>query len=145
MEVHMKITEFFMESKPRMNSVKSIIWPEEIHSIVVHINRAIVFRKKESEVTQSCLTLWDTMDTRLLRPWDFRGKITAVGYHFLLQGSSRPKDQTQVSHIVDRRFTVWATREINRCCVIGVLLLLQLCSLPFIYLHSPNSIKLNFA
>ena len=31
---------------------------------------------------------------------------TAVGCHFLLQGSSRPKDQTQVSHIVDRRFTV---------------------------------------
>ena len=28
------------------------------------------------------------------------------------RGSSRPRDQTQVSHIVDRRFTVWATREV---------------------------------
>ena len=26
--------------------------------------------------------------------------------------SSRSRDQTQVSHIVDRRFTVWATREV---------------------------------
>ena len=27
--------------------------------------------------------------------------------------SSRPRDRTQVSHIVGRRFTVWATREWN--------------------------------
>ena len=27
-------------------------------------------------------------------------------------GSSRPRDGTQVSHIVDRRFTVWATRAL---------------------------------
>ena len=27
------------------------------------------------------------------------------------RGSSQPRDRTQVSHIVDRRFTVWATRE----------------------------------
>ena len=26
------------------------------------------------------------------------------------RGSSWPRDQTQVSHIVDRRFTIWATR-----------------------------------
>ena len=26
------------------------------------------------------------MDTRLLRPWDFLGKSTGVGCHFLLQG-----------------------------------------------------------
>ena len=39
-----------------------------------------------SEVAQSCLTLCDPMDTRLLRPWDFLGKSTGVGCHFLLQG-----------------------------------------------------------
>ena len=27
------------------------------------------------------------------------------------RGSSRPRDRTQVSRIVGRRFTVWATRE----------------------------------
>ena len=38
--------------------------------------------------------------------------FTGVGCHFLLQGTSQPRDQTQVSHIVDRRFIVWATREV---------------------------------
>ena len=35
--------------------------------------------KKKSEATQSCPTLCDPMDTRLLRPWDFLGKSTGVG------------------------------------------------------------------
>ena len=64
-----------------------------------------------SEVAQSCPTLCDPMDTRLLHPWDFLGKSTGVGCLFLLQGTSRPRDWTQVSRIVDRRFTVWATRD----------------------------------
>ena len=42
--------------------------------------------KKESEVAQSCPTLCDPMDTRLLHPWDFLGKSTGVGCHFFLQG-----------------------------------------------------------
>ena len=29
------------------------------------------------------------------------------------RGSSQPRDQTQVSRIVDRHFTVWATREVH--------------------------------
>ena len=28
------------------------------------------------------------------------------------KGSSQPRDRTQVSHDVDRRFTVWATSEV---------------------------------
>ena len=39
----------------------------------------------ESEVAQSCPTLCDPMDTRLLHPRDFLGKSTGVGCHFLLQ------------------------------------------------------------
>ena len=42
--------------------------------------------ESESEVAQSCPTLCDPMDTRLLRPWDVLGKSTGVGCHFLLQG-----------------------------------------------------------
>ena len=34
---------------------------------------------------QSCPTLCDPMDTRLLHPWDFLGKRPGVGCHFLLQ------------------------------------------------------------
>ena len=40
-------------------------------------------KKKKSEVAQSCPTLCDPMDTRLLRPWDFLGKSTGVGCLFL--------------------------------------------------------------
>ena len=36
----------------------------------------------------------------------FPGKNTGVGYHFLLQGSSQPRDQTWVSHIAGRLLTV---------------------------------------
>ena len=30
------------------------------------------------------------------------------------RGSSQPRDRTQVSHIVGRRFTIWATREVKQ-------------------------------
>ena len=42
----------------------------------------------ESEVAQLCPTLWShgLQSTRLLCPWDFPGKSTGVGCHFLLQG-----------------------------------------------------------
>ena len=40
-----------------------------------------------SEVAQLCLTPCDPMGpARLLRPWNFPGKNTGVGCHFLLQG-----------------------------------------------------------
>ena len=47
--------------------------------------------------------------TRLLCPWDFLGKSTGVAFS---RESSQPRDRTQVSCIVDRCFTVWATREV---------------------------------
>ena len=33
------------------------------------------------------------------------------------RGSSQPTDQTQVSHIVGRCFTIWATREVLDLCI----------------------------
>ena len=38
-------------------------------------------------------------------PWDFLGKNTGMGSHFLLQGSSWPRDLTQVSCISSKFFT----------------------------------------
>ena len=49
--------------------------------------------------------------TRLLCLWDFPGKNAGVGCHFLLQGSSRPRDRTRVSCTASRFFTYWATRK----------------------------------
>ena len=42
-----------------------------------------------------CATLW-TQPTRLLRPWDFPGKSTGVGCHFLLQ-CMQVKSETEVA------------------------------------------------
>ena len=50
---------------------------EEVKSLFMKV-------KSESEVAQSCLTLSDPMDSRLLHPWDFPGKSTRVGCHCLL-------------------------------------------------------------
>ena len=44
--------------------------------------------------------------TRLLCPWNFPGKSTAVGYHFLLQ-ASRPREQTHIS-CIGRQFSPWS-------------------------------------
>ena len=39
-------------------------------------------------VAELCPTLCDPMEaTRLLHPWDFSGKNTGMGCHFLLQGN----------------------------------------------------------
>ena len=48
---------------------------------------------------------------RLLCPWNFPGKNTGVGCHFLCQGIFPTQDRTWVSGIAGRFFTIWATRE----------------------------------
>ena len=75
-----------------------------------------MFKRVESEVTQSCLTLYDPMDCSL--PGSsihgiFQARIlewTAISF----SRSSWPRDWTWVSHIVGRCFTVWDTREVHK-------------------------------
>ena len=62
----------------------------------------------EVEVTQSCLTLCNPMSM------EFPGQKTGLGSLSYLQGSSHPRDQTQVSHITGRFFTCWAIREAQK-------------------------------
>ena len=50
----------------------------------------------------------------LYSPWNFPGQNTGVGSLSLLQGSSQPRDQTQVSHIAGGFFTSWATSKALR-------------------------------
>ena len=45
----------------------------------------ILLKESESEDAQSCPRLFVTPWTRFLHPWDFPGKNTGVGCHFLLQ------------------------------------------------------------
>ena len=60
-------------------------------------------------VAQSYRTLCDPMDCSLpgsIIHGDSPGGNTGVGCHAFLQGSSQVKDQTQVSHISSRFFTI---------------------------------------
>ena len=64
------------------------------------------------EVAQSCPTLCNPIDCSL--PVSsvhgiFQARVLEWGAIFFSRGSSQPRDQTQVSYIVGRRFTVWAT------------------------------------
>ena len=72
--------------------------------------------KKESEVAQSCLTLCDFMGCNLPGfsvHGIFQARVLEWAAISFFRRSSQPRDWTQVSRIVGRRFTVWATREVS--------------------------------
>ena len=69
---------------------------------------------KESEVTQSCLTLCNPMDCSLpgsVFHGIFQVRILECIAISFSTGSSQPRDRTWVSHTTGRLFTDWATRE----------------------------------
>ena len=72
--------------------------------------------ESESEVAQSCPSLWDPTDCSLPGS-SVHGIFQAIVLDWIAisfsRGSSQPRARTQVSHIVDRRFTIWATREVR--------------------------------
>ena len=70
--------------------------------------------REESEVAQLYLTLCDPMDCSL--PGSsvhgiFQARVLEWVAISFSRWSSQPRDQTRVSHIAGRRFTIWATRE----------------------------------
>jgi len=67
------------------------------------------------EVAQSYPTLCSPIDCSLPGfsiHGIFQARVLEWGAISFSRGSSQPRDRTQVSHIVGRRFTVWATREV---------------------------------
>ena len=99
----------------------SIILPQKspmcIHLIKSSFFQTLLKNLKGELVSESCSVvsdfLWphELQPTRLLCPWNSSGKDTGVGCYSLLQGSSWPRNWNWVSCIVDRFFTIWATRE----------------------------------
>ena len=72
---------------------------------------------KWSEVAQSCPNLCDPMDCSLQGSsvhGIFQARVLEWVAISFSRGSSRSRDRTQVSHIADSRFTIWATREARR-------------------------------
>ena len=84
--------------------------------VVTGLRTPGLHRYSESEVTLSCRTLCNPMDCSL--PGSsvhgiFQARVLDWVATAFSSRSSRPRDGTQVSHIVDRCFTVWATREVH--------------------------------
>ena len=79
------------------------------------VKRGYCLITKWSEVAESCLTLCDPMDCSL-QCSSIHGFIQARVLEWVAisfsRGSSQPRDQTWVSRIVGRCFTIWATREV---------------------------------
>ena len=83
------------------------------HKLAYSFMCASHFLKWKSEVTQSCPTLCNPMDHS--PPGSIHGifqvrvlEWVAISFS---RGSSQPRDQTQVSRIAGRCFTILATRE----------------------------------
>ena len=94
-------------------------------------------------VAQSCLTLCDPMDYSLPGSsvhGDSPSKNTGVGFHALLQGSSEPRDQNQVSRIAGGFFTFWATR----CFILKLKVLFFWSDLFVVYVVSFNTLFLRY-
>ena len=74
--------------------------------------------EREREMAQSCPTLCDPMDCSLPGS-SVHGIFQAIVLEWIAisfsKGSCQPRDGTWVSRIVDRRFTIWTTREVNEC------------------------------
>ena len=75
------------------------------------------FWPKSRSLPQSLsrVRLFATMDYSLLGSsvhWIFQAIVLEWIAISFSRGSSQPRDRTWVSHIVDRRLTVWATREV---------------------------------
>ena len=67
--------------------LRSLLWSHS--SLFSSDDRPTHAVKRLCSVAQPCPTLWDPMDcspSGSFDPWDFPGKNTGVGCHFLLQG-----------------------------------------------------------
>ena len=98
---------------------KIIEWERlEISSGKLEIPRKHFMKKKDSEATQSCPTLCNPMDCSLPAfsvHGIFQAKVLECVVISFSRGAFRPRDQTWVSHIAGKCFTIWATREDISC------------------------------
>ena len=93
-----------------------IPWKRALYqsSVIFRVEAGALLLNVKVIVVQSCLTLWDPMDCS---PPGFsaHGILQARILEWVAipfpRGSSWPRDQTQISYIAGRFFTIWATRK----------------------------------
>ena len=90
------------------NRSTSVLWQDLVFILMSYLDVV------KAKIAQCCQTLWDSMDCSLpgyfihgiLEAWILEG--VAIPFS---RGSSQPRDQTQVSHIIGRFSTIWVTRK----------------------------------
>ena len=90
-----------------MNLTLHFLCNTVLYSIELHSHHHCVSRSVAPDYLQPC----GLQPARLLCPWCFPGKDTAMVCHFLLWGFSFSRDWTRDSCTAGRFFTDWATRE----------------------------------
>ena len=99
----------------RKHKVESRLLGEISVTSVLQITLPLWQKVKWSEITQSCPTLCEPMNCSLPGS-SIHGIFQAIVLEGVAisfsRGSSTPRDWPRVFHIVDRRFTIWATREV---------------------------------
>ena len=107
------------------NSISNMLMTQGVYiiiSTILNINEWV------SEVTQSCPALCNPMDCSIPGSFVhgiFQARVLKWVAISFSRGSSWPRDQTWVSHIAGRCFTIWATREALSICWIGCNFLLR--------------------
>ena len=96
-------------------------WGGQESDLTERLNWTHLAYESESLVTQSCPTLCDPMDCSLPASsihGIFQARVLKQIAISFSRGSSWPRDRTQVSHIVNRCFTIWDTREVLIDCTV---------------------------
>ena len=100
----------WISSYPHIHTENLALRKQEFTSLCARL----YYRPLHQKVTQSCLTLCDPMECSLPGS-SIHGILQARVLEWVAisfsRGSSRPRDQTRVSCIAGRCFTIWATRE----------------------------------
>ena len=105
-----------------------------------------ISEKSKSEVAQSCLTLCNPMDCSLQGSsihGIFQARVLESVAISFSRGSSWLRDQTRVSCIVGRCFTIWATREVIYLRLLIFLLAILIPACASSSLASYSAYKLN--
>ena len=111
----------------------------EVEGILIYDH----LRKIKSISRSACLNFCDPTD---FCPWNYPAKNTGVGSHFLLQGSSWPRNGTQVScygreilyclsHQGSLKLLVLSPCVFSRCCLCGLQLHNNDSMHKFMFLH----------
>ena len=102
-------SRFYQPQNTKIESMgRELISPDNVTRTILRI--------LWSKVTQSYPTLCDPKDCSI--PGSsvheiFQARVLEWVAFAFSRGSSPPRDRTWVSHIVGRRFTIWATREVK--------------------------------